>query len=215
MTQRSDSAHDALAALRRGDAVIFPTDTVYGLGVSVAHAADPQMLYRLKGRPSDKPVSWLVGAVSDLERYGCDLSAGALSLARKFWPGPLTLVVRASERVAAPFRSADGTIGLRMPDNAVALGLIDALGCPIATTSANPSGARPPRLFSEVDSGLAACAGAVLADGEDALDVSKSGVASTVLDCTGSRPVVLRQGAVTARDVEACCEYERSAFKET
>ena len=140
MPPLSSSKLEAVAALKRGEAVIFPTETVYGLGVSVEAAASPEALYDLKERDRGKPVSWLVGGVDDLDRYGAHVPDLARRLARAYWPGPLTLIVEAGDAVPAAFRSAAGSIGLRMPDNATALALVRAAGCHLATTSANLSG---------------------------------------------------------------------------
>ena len=122
----------------------------------------------------------------------------AFALARAHWPGPLTLVVKASQAVPPAFRSAEGTIGLRMPDSQTALALVRAAGGPVATTSANLSGGPAPRTFEELDPALVAAAAAAVRD-----DARKSGVASTVVDCTGEGPVVLREGALTQADVRA------------
>ena len=200
MAQATGSQSAAAAALRRGDAAIFPTDTVYGLGVAVEVADGPEALYRLKERDRGKPIAWLVGGLDDLDRYGRNVPDFARVLARTFWPGPLTLIVKASDRVPEAYRSAEGTIGLRMPGNKVALGLIEAVGCPLATTSANISGLKSPRTCDAVDAALAERVGIVVADGTDA---DKSGLASTVLDCTHDHPAVVREGAVTIADIQA------------
>ena len=200
MSALSSTKHEAIAALRRGEAVIFPTETVYGLGVSVEAAASPEALYDLKERDRGKPVSWLVGGVDDLDRYGAHVPDLARRLARAYWPGPLTLIVEAGDAVPAAFRSAAGSTGLRMPDSEVALELIEAAGCPLATTSANISGFQAPGAFAALDPALAARVGVVVPD--DA-DDDKSGIASTVLDCTGSAPRILREGAVTEADIRA------------
>lgn len=192
---------DAVRALKRGEAVVFPTDTVYGLGVSVEAAAGPDVLYDLKERDRGKPIAWLVGASADLDRYGENVPDLARTLAAHYWPGPLTLIVQASGAVPEAFRSQAGTIGLRMPDNATALALIRDVGCPLATTSANLSGHPSPCSFAAVDPVLAARVGVVLPDA--AGDDDKSGVASTVLDCTVGRPRIVREGAVTADDIAA------------
>lgn len=196
----TSTEEEVAEALRQGGAAIFPTETVYGVGVSVRDAPSPDILYRLKNRPQRKPVAWLVGSVDDLTRYGKNVPKFAQVVARTFWPGPLTLIVRASDAVPAAFRSAQGTIGLRMPNNACALDLIARVGCPLATTSANPSGAKPPRTCADVDAALAAAVGTVLADGDDA---EKSGVASTILDCTGDHPELVREGAISLADIQA------------
>ena len=134
-----DAVTNAAAVLRAGGAAVFPTDTVYGLGVAVGSCASPQQLFAIKRRDEGKPVAWLVGGVHDLDAYGKDVPAWARTAAKKHWPGALTLIVRASNAVPVAFQSAQGTIGLRMPNSDVALDLIRAVGTPLATTSANIS----------------------------------------------------------------------------
>lgn len=222
----------AAAALSRGEAVVFPTDTVLGLGVSVAAAASPRLLFDIKQRDGGKPVAWLLGEANDLLRYGADVPAFAVELARRYWPGPLTLVVRASEAVPPAFRGADGSIGLRMPDHPLALALAKAAGCPLATTSANIAGEPAPAGVEELDFRIAARAGFVLACGEEVSASSgasfepasdsptaarpvafsaegvsagasaSSGEASTVVDFTSGSPRILREGAVKMSDID-------------
>ena len=189
---------EAAAALRRGEPIIFPTETVYGLGVSVEHAEGPDAVFELKHRDHAKPISWLIADASDLFVYGKVVPDFARVLADTFWPGPLTLIVKASDRVPAQFRSAEGTIGLRMPSNETALALIRELGCPIATSSANRTGFPAVKRFDELDPGLLAEVAVSIHD-----DIEKSGVASSVLDCTHDHPVMKRVGAITAADIQA------------
>lgn len=177
----------AVAALQAGGVVAFPTDTVYGIGVAVAYAASPQALAAIKGRPAAKPVAWLVGSADDLARYGEGVPAYAQALAREGWPGALTLIVRASDEVPAAFCAADGTVALRMPDSAEACALIRAVGCPLATTSANLAGAEPPRSVAETDPRVLARCAAVLAG-----EPLASGVPSAIVDCTGPEPRRIR-----------------------
>ncbi|MGI6536618.1 MAG: L-threonylcarbamoyladenylate synthase [Eggerthellaceae bacterium] len=187
---------DAVAALRRGEPVILPTDTVFGLAVAPRYADGPDELYRLKGRPSSKPVAWLVGGTDDLDAFGTDVPAYARVLAQRYWPGPLTLIVRAGEQVPRAYSSAERTIGLRMPDDPLVLRIIGRTASPLACTSANPSGDPAPMRFSDIDGTLASRVPAALDDAQQ-----KSGVPSTVVDCTGREPRVLRQGTVTAQQV--------------
>lgn len=161
----ADAVEEAAAALSRGEAVVFPTDTVLGLGVSVDAAASPHLLFDIKQRDEGKPVAWLLGEAEDLRRYGADVPELAFKLAERFWPGPLTLVVRASEAVPPAFRGADGSIGLRMPDHPLALGLAKKLGCPLAVTSANIAGEPAPACVEELDFRIAEKAGFVLSCG--------------------------------------------------
>lgn len=227
--RRPLALEEATRALAVGNAVVFPTDTVFGLGVSVSAAPGPQLLYDLKHRDAGKPVAWLVEGPEALDVYGRDVPAYARRLADAFWPGALTLVVRASDAVSRAFQSAAGTIGLRMPANEAALELIHAVGCPLAVTSANLSGAPDTARAEDLDRALVArTAGLYLPDGvaaagtasgcvEAAPSVSArfaagdrlvpppaSGTASTVLDCTGEAPRVLRAGALTLDDLKGC-----------
>lgn len=227
--RRPLALEEATRALAVGNAVIFPTDTVFGLGVSVSAAAGPQLLYDLKHRDAGKPVAWLVEGPEALDVYGRDVPAYARRLAETFWPGGLTLVVRASDAVPAAFQSPAGTIGLRMPASEAALGLIRAAGCPLAVTSANLSGAADTARAEDLDRALVArtaglylpggvaaagiasgCAEATpsasarFAAGDRLVPPPASGTASTVLDCTGEAPRVLRAGALTLDDLKGC-----------
>lgn len=222
------SKEEAVRALAAGDAVVFPTDTVFGLGISVSAAAGPQLLYNLKRRDAGKPVAWLVEGPEALGVYGKDVPAYAQRLAEAFWPGALTLVVRASDAVSAAFQSAAGTIGLRMPASEAALGLIRAAGCPLAVTSANLSGASDTARVEDLDRALVArtaglylpddavaaasiapdlaeaapSASACYATSDQPVPSPASGTASTVLDCTGEAPRVLRAGTLTLEDLK-------------
>lgn len=188
----------ALSALKAGEPVVFPTDTLYGLGVSIRDAGDPSVLFGLKQRPSGKPVAWLVSGVDDLAQYGLDVPDFVFALARTFWPGPLTIIVKASAAVPEPFRSSLGTIGLRCPKGETALRLIRELGSPIATTSANLSGKRPPKRADELDPALCEQVAAVLVDPDE-----KSGIASTIIDCSQGHPVLVREGSISIEDIQA------------
>lgn len=200
MLLKPSTVEAAAAALTQGKLVVFPTDTVYGVGVMPGAAKSPQVLYDLKHRDDKKPIAWLVGSHDDLARYGRAIPELAFALARTFWPGPLTLVVRASEEVPPSFRSAEGTIGLRMPANETALALVRAAGGPVATTSANLSGSNAPRTLGTVDKSILSGVAAYLCD-----DAGMSGVASTVLDCTADHPVVVRRGAISIAQIQALC----------
>ncbi|MBQ9001906.1 MAG: threonylcarbamoyl-AMP synthase [Eggerthellaceae bacterium] len=179
----------AVEELRAGRAVVFPTDTVYGLGVAVAHASGPEAIYELKRRDAGKPVAWLVGDVADLERYGRDVSPEVFELARRFWPGALTIIVNASAAVPRAF-APTGTIGLRMPASEVALALAHSVG-PLATSSANRAGQPAPQTLAQVDERILSAVRAVLPD-----EAPASGISSTVVDATSPELAILRQGSV-------------------
>lgn len=165
---QQSSYAQVLEELKAGTPAIFPTDTVYGIGVAVDFARGPKELCALKGRSENKPVAWLVGDASALDVYGQDVHSYVRNLAQRYWPGALTLIVKANSRVPAAYQSHDGTIGLRMPDSPQTLTLIQMLGCPLATTSANITGEPAPKTFEELNPALVRKVGAVLASGQAA-----------------------------------------------
>lgn len=193
MTARwpADPSHIYQAAeqLRAGAVIAFPTDTLYAVA---ARAADPvavARLYAVKERPAGQPMVWLVVDRAQVERFAV-VTAAAAELMARFWPGPLTLVLPARITVD------EATIAVRAPNHDVALGLLRALGEPIASSSANPAGQPPP-----VD------ADQVMASLGDRLDVlldggpCRIGQPSTILDLSGATPRILRQGAIPASEL--------------
>lgn len=198
MAVGSDTLEDAALALADGRACIFPTDTVYGVGVAVHAAPGPAILFDVKRRDAGKPIAWLVGSIDDLQRYGKNLPPAACELARRFWPGALTLIVEASDAVPASYASESGSIGLRMPANATTLALIRRTGSPLATTSANISGRAAVSRFESLDEELLARVGCAL---RDPVESSHSGVASTVVDCTGGDLTLVRDGGIAFEDL--------------
>ena len=184
----TDTILEAINILKAGKPVIFPTDTVYGLGVAVEYASSPKAIYDLKGRDEEKPIAWLVDGVEAIDEYGEDVPDRVYQLAERHWPGPLTIIMKASENVPEAFRGPDGTIGLRMPDSDEALRLIRVVG-PIAASSANAAGDDAPGSQSELDPALVKAVHVVVEG-----DPHASGVASTVIDCSKDKPVIIRQG---------------------
>jgi len=183
----------AATVLRGGGIVVFPTETVYGIGASADSCIGPQEIIDIKARSKNKPLPWLVEDVKALESYGVEVPEYAHSIAEKFWPGALTIVVKAADVVAPEFRDDRGTVALRCPDHEVVMELIQASGGPIITTSANTAGLPPAGSFEELEARIIASADLTLDGGE-----TRHGVASTVVDCTGAEPVVTREGAITA-----------------
>lgn len=174
-----------VAALRAGEAVVVPTETVYG----VATLPDRRgLLLELKGRPESVPIAVLVAdAVQAEVATGTPLPPLALALAARFWPGPLTLVLPTG---------AGPTLGVRCPDHHFVRAVAAAVG-PIATTSANRHGEPTPTTATAAAASLGGAV-AVVVDGG-----ALTGVASTVVDVTGARPVVLRQGPIRSAEIEA------------
>lgn len=187
----------AAAALRAGGLVAFPTETVYGLG---ADAENPEALARLfvvKGRPTDHPVIVHIGDHSDLDAWAVDVPDVARSLAEQFWPGPLTLIVRAGSRVSRLATGGLETVGLRVPDHPVARALVQEFGGGIAAPSANRFGRVSPTTADAVRRELGPDVDRVLDGGGCSI-----GVESTIVDCTGDAISVLRPGGITEEQLE-------------
>jgi L-threonylcarbamoyladenylate synthase len=195
---------DAAANLLAGGLVAFPTETVYGLGADACNADAVARIYAVKGRPADHPLIVHVASIDGLGDWAADVPAYAISLARDFWPGPMTLVVKRSGLAADFVTGGQDTVGVRVPDHPVALGLLEAFakagGKGVAAPSANRFGNVSPTTAQAVSDEL----GDYLADGDLILDggACDVGVESTIIDCTGEVPKILRPGAVTVTMIE-------------
>lgn len=188
----------AATVLRDGGLVVFPTETVYGIGALAGSCFGAHEIFEVKVRPLDQPLPWLVENEDALDTYGVDIPDCAHKLAQKYWPGPLTLVVKASDRVGKDFRAPDGTVALRSPDHEVIIELIQAAGGPIIATSANTHGNVAPGSFAEVENRIIQAADLSLDAGE-----TEHQQASTVVSCVDEAPVVLREGAIPADEIMA------------
>lgn len=185
----------ALAVLRVGGLVAFPTDTVYGLGALAFDGQAVAGLYEAKEREAEKAIPILLGDARALDEIG-SASEMARRLAEAFWPGPLTLVVPKRPDVPDAVGRA-GSVGVRVPNHPVALRLLQAAG-PLATTSANRSGSTSPRTADQVRAELEGKIDLILNGG-----TCPGGRPSTVVDCTGEEPVILREGPITLRQIRA------------
>jgi L-threonylcarbamoyladenylate synthase len=173
-----------------GEMVAFPTDTVYGLAAHPGRERAMDALYALKGRPREKAIALLVADPADLEHLAIDPPPTAGELAKRYWPGALTLVLRSAADPST-------TVALRMPAHPIPLAIIAAVGSPLATTSANRSASASPRTADDVLAKLPS-GYALLIDGGPC----PGGVDSTVLDLTASPPRILRAGAIARADLE-------------
>ena len=190
--------NQAVELLKDGGVVAFPTDTVYGVGVDPLQPQAVRKLYRIKGRPDNKPIAILVGSIEDVERVAQSPSEPFSRLADRFWPGGLTLILEA--RDLPPEITAGGnTVGVRMPDHPLTLELLREFGGPIATTSANRSGEDPATSAREVDAQLGDRVNLIV-DGGDTI----TKVASTVLDLSASPPRILRHGGISEQMLMEC-----------
>jgi len=186
----------ALEILRAGGLVVFPTDTVYGLGSLAFDQAAIESIYAVKGRPLEKAIPILIADAADLDRLARAVTDLARRLASRFWPGPLTLILPKRADLPAAVSAAD-TVGVRVPDHAAARALLRAAG-PMAVTSANLSGRSSPRSAEEAASQLGGRVPLVLDGGE-----TPGGVPSTVVDVSGSVPVILREGPLTLAEINS------------
>lgn len=181
----------AAAALRRGELVAFPTDTVYGLGADLGQPAAIEALYAVKGRPEAKAIPLLLADPADLGRVAAAIAPAAARLAERFWPGPLTLVVQAQPDMPPAVLAGGRTVAVRVPDHPVARALIEADGAPLPTTSANRSGAPETLTAVEVLAQLGRGVWWVIDGGR-----SPGGTPSTVVDLTTDPPALRRVGAL-------------------
>jgi L-threonylcarbamoyladenylate synthase len=195
---------DAAGNLLAGGLVAFPTETVYGLGADASNAEAVARIYAVKGRPADHPLIVHVASMDGLGDWADDVPAYAIALARDFWPGPMTLVVKRSDLAADFVTGGQDTVGVRVPNHPVALGLLEAFakagGKGVAAPSANRFGNVSPTTAQAVSDELRD----YLADGDLILDGGPCdvGVESTIIDCTGDAPKILRPGAVTEEMIE-------------
>ncbi len=201
--QRADGLSLALAAIKREDLVVLPTDTVYGVGVDAFSQRGITTLLAAKGRGRDMPVPVLVGTPETLDALTIDVSTEVRELTKAFWPGALTIVCRAQPSLAWDLGDARGTVAVRMPDHPLALDLLTQSG-PLGVSSANRSGQPSATTCDDAIGYLGAAVAVYLDDGP-----SPAAVPSTIVDATGDVVRVLRFGAVTIealREVVASVE---------
>jgi L-threonylcarbamoyladenylate synthase len=195
---------DAAANLLAGNLVAFPTETVYGLGADACNEMAVARIYSVKGRPADHPLIVHVASMEGLGDWADDVPGYAISLARDFWPGPMTLIMKRSELAGDFVTGGQETVGVRVPDHPVALGLLEAFaragGRGVAAPSANRFGNVSPTTAQAVADELSG----YLGEADQILDGGpcEVGVESTIIDCTGDVPKILRPGAVTAEMIE-------------
>jgi len=177
----------AAAILRKGGLVAFPTETVYGLGANALDKEALKKVYEIKKRPKNKPLTVHISGIGQLKKIVGAVPPEAVKLIDRYWPGPLTIILK----------DARGKkIGFRMPDNKIAFRLIEEAGVPVVAPSANISGNKPPASAKEVLRDLDGKIDIVIDGGK-----TKIGIESTVVDMTGKTPKVLREGAIKVRSL--------------
>ena len=197
----ADALRDAAKKLAQGALVAFPTETVYGLGVDATNHDAVTRMYAVKGRPADHPVIVHVSSMQAIGQWAIDIPDYAIALARKYWPGPMTLILKRSELAGDFVTGGQDSVGIRVPDHKVALALLATFesigGKGVAAPSANRFGHLSPTSASAVFHELSDYFG----DADVILDGGSCevGVESTIIDCTGDLPRVLRPGAISPK----------------
>ena len=199
-----DEIKKAAKALKDGHLVAFPTETVYGLGADATNEKAVSRIYSVKGRPTDHPLIVHISSINQLDKWAINIPEYAIKLAKEFWPGPMTLILKRSKLAMDYITGGQENVGLRVPSQPVALSLLSEFellgGLGIAAPSANRFGAVSPTTSESVEQEL----GSFLQIEDLILDGGQSevGVESTIIDCKKNNPVVLRPGAITNKMIE-------------
>lgn len=198
--EREAAIEAATLAVQRGELVVLPTDTVYGIGADAFDAAAVRGLLAAKGRGREMPPPVLISSVTTLDALATEVPAYARTLVEAFWPGPLTLVCRQQGSLRWDIGDTRGTVAVRMPDHQVALELLERTG-PLAVSSANKTGLPAATDAASAIEMLGPDVSVVVDDGP-----SPGGEASTIVDCTGARGRILRRGALGISTLDAALE---------
>jgi L-threonylcarbamoyladenylate synthase len=193
---RGEDLQPAAAVLKRGGLVAYPTETVYGLGANIFHRQAVAKIAALKGRDPRKPVSIMISGAADVEQLCRDISPLGRTLMAAYWPGPLTLIFKASQSLPRYVITQDGKIGLRVPDHPICAALMRLHREPVTSTSANLTGEPPLISARHIVEQFGEKLALVIDGGE-----CRSGAPSTVVDVSGAKPMILREGAIAAAEV--------------
>jgi L-threonylcarbamoyladenylate synthase len=203
-TCTADAIDQAAAQLRAGALVAFPTETVYGLGADATNKSAVARIYTVKGRPQDHPLIVHIASMNEMDKWCEEIPTYAISLARDFWPGPMTLIMKRSSLAQDFITGGQETVGVRVPNHMLALALLNAFsklgGSGIAAPSANRFGQVSPTTAQAVQEEI----GNYLQSHDQIIDggASDVGVESTIIDCTHESPRILRPGAITAHMIQ-------------
>lgn len=202
----NEKIKQAAKLIKQGKLVSFPTETVYALAADANNSKAVEAIYRLKGRNADKPLALLLADI-DLAQSIVELNEAARKLAAEFCPGPITFVLKKHKgsKLAANLNEGIDTIAVRIPDHEIALSILRKAGCPVVATSVNPSGQPSAISAAEVEGYFSGRIDYLLDGGDCTI-----GIASTVVDLTGSSPKILREGSITKEDIESVLEDEKN-----
>jgi L-threonylcarbamoyladenylate synthase len=194
-----DAVQEAAKLIRQGRVVAIPTDTLYGLAANPFSSEAVRRVYEVKGRTADQPLPLVAGEIAHVVAHLGPLGAIGERLARRFWPGPLTLVVAAPPAVAREVTGGTGTVGVRVPNHPVAVAICLAVGHPVTATSANPSGRPASADPGDVEESLGRTVDLLIDAGR-----TPGGPPSTVVDVTGETVRLIREGAIAWSEIAAC-----------
>ena len=202
---------EAAEIINRGGVVVFPTETVYGIGVDALNDEAADKVFEAKGRPQDNPLIVHIASISELDGLAKRIPESAEKMAEKFWPGPLTMILYKKDVLSDKITAGLDTAAIRLPSNKIALALIRESGKPIAAPSANTSGKPSPTEAGHVIEDLMGKVDMIIDGGSTDI-----GLESSVVDMTGDIPVILRPGKITGEDITDVlgqCEYDPAIIK--
>jgi L-threonylcarbamoyladenylate synthase len=191
----------AVELLEAGKVVALPTETVYGLAGDARNPAAVEKIFSVKKRPSTQALSILIPSTEHMTEWANTIPLYAQQLAEAFWPGPMTLILPKKSNVLDTLTGNSPNVGLRVPDNAMALQILTAFGSGLAAPSANSFGQLSPTTAQHVKEGLGDAVDLILDGG-----ICSLGIESSIIDCTGEQPKLLRQGFLSSDDIEQCTE---------
>lgn len=190
--------------IKNGGLVIFPTETVYGIGTNALNSKAVKKLYEVKKRPYEKPISLLVNSIEMIENIAKDITKLEYELIKKFFPGPLTIILKKKENISNIVTANKETVGVRMPQNDIALKLIEYAGVPIATPSANISGKPSGTNMKDIMRDFEKKVEYFIDNGS-----SKIGQASTIVQIIDETPYILRKGAISELEIKKVIDKKR------
>ena len=189
----------AVEILKGGGIIAYPTETFYGLGADATNMKAIEKIFAVKGRNFKNPISLIIGRPEDIHPLVQDIPESAKKLMAAFWPGALTIVFSASDKVSPMLTAGSGKIGLRVSSHPLAMKIVQELNKPLTATSANLSGSPECSMVSEVDDQIGDKIDAIVDGGQ-----TQGGKTSTLIDVTCDPPVILREGAISRKTIEKC-----------
>jgi len=184
-------------SLKKGGIIIFPTDTLYGLGGNALNKNTVKKIFRLKKRPTNKAISINIAYKKDLNKYVKKIPPSAKKLIKEFWPGPLTIIFEKSDIIPSELTGGSPYIGIRVPNNKITLQIIKEYGLPLTSPSANLSGKNPPTTAKEAKKDFLNKVDMIIES-----DETTSKQCSTIVDLTKERPLILREGAIPIKQLK-------------